>query len=1089
MASRSDIEAGRAFVRLYVNNTDFVNGLRNGKRLLGEFATSLEIIGRRMSGLGIAMLTPIGLAIREWGKFDDVMRTVKAVSESTTEQMETMSEQALELASSLGFSAVSVGALMLELVRAGVAADGIGQATEAVLNLARATGTDPARAAAVLNRTLNQFGLGAEYTTDVADKLTVTANQTLSTVESLGDALHYAGTVAKDFALPHMGGDALNDLLALIGGLHQLGLHGELAGTSMRRLYVLTASEAKDMTKILGVEFRKGMGTKSLIQALGEVDKKLSGLSITDKAAKLHKAFGILGITGASGIGKMTLSLQKLRENIANVDNESRKQAEEINAGIGGAFRRFWANLGVLGIRIGKVFNKEVKEALDSVSRFMTRIGTLVVANKDVVWTFTKWGLVITGVGGALLGLGLFINVVSSAVGGLLGMFAIFGVGTGMFTRSVGRVAAGSRMMGMAFEAAILRMTRAVASLNTNTQRLLAGPVPQLSAVLRAIAGGVASGVTSLASTLAPSPRSMVLMRSFFRGMADLNAWIVPMRGIRGEWWLLGNTIQFTANELLQFVLGGRTVMGMLRGVGSGISGILSSPVLHRGFFNLGSVAGAAANRIMQAFRRAAVYSVDIMAGAAYRIGRGMVRGTRAGISGLFSILTQVGLSLGGALGGTLGAASGLLLIGPSLLGLLNPAVLLVATIVGGAIAWVKFTDAGARAFTTLKGFIEPLVELGKKMVQGITDAFSAGDLQLAGQIAMAGLKAILLTGFADIVSGIGGAWGEGLGGLADALLSGNFVKAWTIFLGILDLGWASFCNSLVSYFIKAVRALLPYWRSTVDRMGQWIYEMDMILDPAGSAATEKIKEMWLNQELLRKRQKQVTELEAEEKSGTITPKNKAYLERLKQEIAKSPYNTDLPDIGGEDWLDRAARGVRKLETAVGKAAGMTPAEIEENIKARLDELESGTLPKLEEAARRAKVALAEVASGGSKAAKERAAKAREELDKLVVEAETKAAAARAAAAKKEADEVKRLTDAGAGGDPGAGSGTLAPAKGTLITFSALEAKYSAQSGSLESIVADDTRRTRIAGERTAALMREEIELFAAYLSTMRVAV
>ena len=182
MAARSDIEAGRAFVRLYVKNADFKRGLNEARRSFNQLGTALESVGRKMMTLGLAGSLPIVLATDRFSKFDDMMLTVQAVAESTTEKMKVLREENLKLSGALGFSAVAVGELMVELGRAGYAADEIGKATKAVLDLARASGTDATLAAGILNQTLNQFRLGTKDAVRVADMLTVTSNKTISTV-------------------------------------------------------------------------------------------------------------------------------------------------------------------------------------------------------------------------------------------------------------------------------------------------------------------------------------------------------------------------------------------------------------------------------------------------------------------------------------------------------------------------------------------------------------------------------------------------------------------------------------------------------------------------------------------------------------------------------------------------------------------------------------------------------------------------------------------------------------------------------------------------------------------------------------------
>ncbi len=71
--------------------------------------------------------------------------------------------------------------------------------------------------------TIRQFSLEASDAVRVADGLTAAANKSFNSVESLGEALSYAGPVAADANM------SLEETLAILGTLGNLGIQGSEA--------------------------------------------------------------------------------------------------------------------------------------------------------------------------------------------------------------------------------------------------------------------------------------------------------------------------------------------------------------------------------------------------------------------------------------------------------------------------------------------------------------------------------------------------------------------------------------------------------------------------------------------------------------------------------------------------------------------------------------------------------------------------------------------------------------------------------------------------------------------------------------------
>lgn len=452
MASRKDVEAGRAYVTLMLKN-QVERGLRRAQAQLMAFGKAvkavgadLQNIGKQMTAFGTAIAIPLGLAVKRFADFDDAMRAVQAVSQSTDAQLASLTATAKNLGATTSFTAVQVANLMTELGRAGFTAEQINAMTGAVLNLARATGTDATLASGIMAATIRQFGLAAEDAVRVSDALTVAANKSFNSVESLGEALSYAGPVAADFGME------VEDVLAILGGLGNVGIQGSEAGTAMRRLLTLTAAEAEKMRTIFGVSFLDAAGNaRPLIDVLEDVNTVTKDMATGERAQKFNEAFGLLGITGASAIGKSVGSIRELRQALEEASGAAATSAAKMDAGIGGSFRILLSAIEGVAIGIGEALTPAIKWLADQVTLIAGTVldwikqnQTLVVALAGVTAGVLAGGVALTGfgmvlgaigsvatfaatvLGGVATVLGLIVSPIGLLVGGLLAIGAGF---------------------------------------------------------------------------------------------------------------------------------------------------------------------------------------------------------------------------------------------------------------------------------------------------------------------------------------------------------------------------------------------------------------------------------------------------------------------------------------------------------------------------------------------------------------------------------------------------------------------------------------------------------------------------------------
>ncbi|TWU39318.1 phage tail tape measure protein [Novipirellula artificiosorum] len=429
----SQVRAGAAYVELTTRDSKFLKGLQSAQKRLQAFGQSTRLLGTRLMGLGTAAAAPLAASVAVFSSFDDAMRGVAAITQATGGELESLRNTAKKLGATTSFSASEVASLMTELGRAGFDPTQIERMTASVMNLARATGTDATQASGIMAATIRQFGMEAGEATRVADGLTAAANKSFNTVESLGEALSYAGPVAANANM------SLEETLAILGTLGNMGIQGSSAGSAMRRLLTISAAESEKFHKVFGVTTKDAEGNaRSLVDVLGEVAAATENMGTAEKAEKLNEVFGLLGITAASSIGKSVADTRELYKELQKAGGIAEKTAEEMEGGLGGAFRILKSSIEAVAIAIGESLEGSVTTMIQAFSRAASGLVEWIGKNQRVVKIAAASVVAIIGIGAALFTLGSFAAAAAFAVGGLASIFSFIGASIGVIVTMVG---------------------------------------------------------------------------------------------------------------------------------------------------------------------------------------------------------------------------------------------------------------------------------------------------------------------------------------------------------------------------------------------------------------------------------------------------------------------------------------------------------------------------------------------------------------------------------------------------------------------------------------------------------------------------
>lgn len=199
----------------------------------GIRAMTMALISSGVGAIVVAiggLVAGIGGLINKSREFSKAMSNLKAVSGATQEQFDQLKANAIALGSSTAFTATQVAELQTEFAKLGFTTPQIIAVSEATLDLAAATGTDLAEAAAVAGATLKGFGMSAAETGRMADVMAKSFSSSALDMEKFRESMKLVAPIAATVKVP------IEQATAALSILADRGVAGSMAGTQLRRI-------------------------------------------------------------------------------------------------------------------------------------------------------------------------------------------------------------------------------------------------------------------------------------------------------------------------------------------------------------------------------------------------------------------------------------------------------------------------------------------------------------------------------------------------------------------------------------------------------------------------------------------------------------------------------------------------------------------------------------------------------------------------------------------------------------------------------------------------------------------------------------
>lgn len=295
-----NLGSAHGLIQIDYNDSGVKSAINDLNTLAGiDTARAMQDVGRTGVNLGRAIAEPF---IGAFGAAADFEFQVDAVNAALggldASGLEAIEQQALDLGASTKFSANEIAATQEVLAKSGLSAEQLlGGATQAVVDLAAATGEGLEPSAASAAAALNLFGLDAEQTASVADVFTAGLNNSNASLSDFQRGVNNLGPVLAnmnqyiDDPLA-----ALQDTAAAVAFFNANGLKAADAGISLARGITNLSdptSDASAKLAELGINaFDLEGNFIGLPDLMDQLNASMSGMSDQAREQALATIFG-----------------------------------------------------------------------------------------------------------------------------------------------------------------------------------------------------------------------------------------------------------------------------------------------------------------------------------------------------------------------------------------------------------------------------------------------------------------------------------------------------------------------------------------------------------------------------------------------------------------------------------------------------------------------------------------------------------------------------------------------------------------------------------------------------------------------------
>lgn len=447
------IDVGSAVGYLLLDTSGFERGFKSAFDDMKAFADKSTSLADKTSALGNSM-TKVGSSLTKYvtlplvsaaavslkfgNEFEAQMSRVQAISGATGQELEKLTDQALQLGADTAFSASEAAAGMENLASAGFTTNEIMEAMPGLLDLAASSGADLATASDIAASAVRGFGLEASDTTHVADVFAEAAARTNAQTEDMGEAMKYIAPVANAM------GQSIEMTSAAIGIMSDAGIKGSQAGTALRGALSRLAKPTDDMLdkmKELGMSFYDAEGNMLPLTGIVEqLETNMAGLTQEQRNNALVTLFGQESLSGMLALmDRGSGELAEMTQDFENADGAAASMAETMMNNTSGAIEQMMGSFETLAIKIQQLLAPTVTNVVNKITEFVNVISSL---DEDMLSMVMTIAGVVAAAGPVLIIIGKILIMISSVITAVSNLSAVFGAAATVLSGFVAPVAA-----------------------------------------------------------------------------------------------------------------------------------------------------------------------------------------------------------------------------------------------------------------------------------------------------------------------------------------------------------------------------------------------------------------------------------------------------------------------------------------------------------------------------------------------------------------------------------------------------------------------------------------------------------------------
>lgn len=440
-ATAGKIKAGAAYIELSVATGKIAQGLRKAQTQIRTFGQSLKGVGADLMQVAGTISIPIAMAVRRFAAFDQQLRVLGVLSQSTGKELVSLQNLILSLSKKTFFSKENLADAAIEIAKIGIVGRDIAPTLKNMSNLMSAAQVESHRLGEMTEYTLSilkQFNLPVSKIARITDVMAMAANESAAGIDDMTEAMKIAGPSANSV------NETVEDTAAALMLLANAGIKGSLAGTSLRKIYQSLAVQSGKTKGLSAEEIAEGMrGTEQLVEmGIQIVDPQTGNLRkagdiMADLAQKVKKmrsgekinfatdVFDLRGSLGALSMLNNSADLKVFRKNLQNAGGYAQRVATQINQGPLIQLHKIVESLKQMGDVIGQAVAQIFGPLLQKLPQVINGITKFMQEHQKMIGIIAVSIGVIAALGVVLFGLGAIIKIISFGLGGIILAFTL----------------------------------------------------------------------------------------------------------------------------------------------------------------------------------------------------------------------------------------------------------------------------------------------------------------------------------------------------------------------------------------------------------------------------------------------------------------------------------------------------------------------------------------------------------------------------------------------------------------------------------------------------------------------------------------